>query len=190
MSGISFNAMEWEWLDNLVEFRTKWVTLIGEKWRDDKGAELEYWRVERPDSVIVLPIQGNSLLLPKPAFRPGVRSVTLDFPGGRVSKVGGPIETVPEILKRELGVEQSAVIDVKLLNERGWFINSSFSNQKLYACVAEIDNNYSVPSTLLGQRVNRDMKSLETLLAQLECLQCRSILLEWLKQGNKCCRPR
>jgi hypothetical protein len=176
------NAMEWERLDQILDFRTKWLTLLGEKWRDDKGAEVEYWRVEKPDSVIVLPLQGASLLLPRPAFRPGVRSVTIDFPGGRVKGAGATDEAVREILKRELGVEASAVIDMKSLNKRGWLINSSFSSQKLYAYVCEIDDGFSVPSSLLGRRVSRDMKSLETLLDELQCLQCRSVLLGWLRE--------
>jgi len=174
--------MEWEWIDSLLELRTKWVSFIGEKWRDDKGVELEYWRVERPDSVIVLPIQENCLLLPKPVFRPGVKSMTLDFPGGRTDQNGGPEKAALEILDRELGIGSSAVLDLKHLNEAGWLINSSFSNQKLHAYVAEIDAGFSVPLSLLGHRVNQDMKSLNGLLEQLECLQCRSVLLEWIRQ--------
>lgn len=174
--------MEWEWIDSLLELRTKWVSFVGEKWRDDKGVELEYWRVEKPDSVIVLPIQENFILLPKPSFRPGVKSMTLDFPGGRVDQNAGPEKAALKILDRELGIGPSAVLELNCLNEAGWFINSSFSNQKLYAYVAEIDVDFSVPLSLLGHRVSRDMKSLSGLLEQLECLQCRSVLLEWARQ--------
>jgi hypothetical protein len=44
---------------------------IGERWLCDQGRELEYWRVEKVDSVIVLPIQAGRLLCVRPTFRPG-----------------------------------------------------------------------------------------------------------------------
>ncbi len=78
----------WQIQDCFLEFHSRWLTLIGEHWLDTQGQALEYWRIEKTDSVIVLPIQVDDLaqphiLLPPASFRPGVGQVTLDFPGGR-----------------------------------------------------------------------------------------------------------
>jgi len=46
-------------LNRFVEMRSRWLTVIGENLEDDQGQILEYWRVEKADSVIILPIQGD-----------------------------------------------------------------------------------------------------------------------------------
>lgn len=73
----------WVFVKEVVRIVSQWATFFEEHWVKDKGQELEYWRVERPDSVIVLPIHKGYFLLPQPSFRPGVKHSTLDFPGGR-----------------------------------------------------------------------------------------------------------
>ena len=50
-------------LNRFVEMRSRWLTVIGENIEDDQGQILEYWRVEKADSVIILPIQGDRPLL-------------------------------------------------------------------------------------------------------------------------------
>jgi len=46
-------------LSRFVEMRSRWLTVIGENLEEDQGQVLEYWRVEKADSVIILPIQGD-----------------------------------------------------------------------------------------------------------------------------------
>ena len=75
---------EWKILERFVEISSPWLTLIGEKLQARQGKILDYWRVEKADSVVIVTIQGDNFLLPKPMYRPGVQSNTLDFPGGRV----------------------------------------------------------------------------------------------------------
>ena len=53
----------WDLLESFVRVGSRWVTLIGERWRYDKGKILEYWRVEKADSVIVLPLQRKHITL-------------------------------------------------------------------------------------------------------------------------------
>ncbi|MFN9173480.1 MAG: hypothetical protein ACK58N_02915, partial [Synechocystis sp.] len=77
---------DWTYVDRFAELKTPWLTLIGEKWLDSQQQSLDYWRVEKADSLIILPQQGDRLLLPKPMFRPGIRNTTWDFPGGRLPK--------------------------------------------------------------------------------------------------------
>jgi len=129
---------DWPTLERFVEIRSSWLTLIGEKLQDEQQRILDYWRVEKADSVVIVTIQSDRLLLPKPAYRPGVGKTTLDFPGGRVLPEQTTIEAAKIILQRELDIEESDIIRLKTLNQTGWEINSSFSNQKLFGFVVEL----------------------------------------------------
>jgi hypothetical protein len=142
----------WQVQDRFLELHSRWVTLIAEHWQDAQGQRLEYWRIEKADSVIVLPIQKDALaqpqiLLPPASYRPGVGRVTLDFPRGRRLEGQRPEEAAISILKRELGVEVTSITQLIALNAEGWAINSSFSNQKLYGFVAHIEAGLSPPFT-------------------------------------------
>jgi len=170
----------WPVNDRFLELRCRWMTLIGEHLQDDRGQLLEYWRVEKADSVIVLPVQNSMILLPAPSYRPGLGQITLDFPGGRISEEQDHHEAALMTLKRELGIEATAVTRLTPLNSEGWAVNSSFSNQKLYGFTADIDGGLST-SELLTYPANAI--GVNDLLKSLTCLQCRAVLLEWwLKQ--------
>lgn len=171
----------WQVRDRFLELHSRWMTLIGEHLQDQQGEILEYWRIEKADSVIVLPIQNDQFMLPLPSYRPGVGQVTLDFPGGRVPETQTPEQAAIAILKRELGIESVEITQLIPLNTQGWAVNSSFSNQNLYGFVAHLNNleiteqsseqgSITYPTTLLG---------IQDLLQRLTCLQCRAMLLEW-----------
>jgi hypothetical protein len=170
---------EWRLLREFVRTVTHWVTFIGEQWICDKGKEIEYWRVEKVDSVIVLPIHRGMLLTAKPTFRPGVGRQTLDFPGGQLPEGTSPIDIVSILLQRELGVPTAELINIQALNTSKWNINSSFSNQGLWAFVVLIADSWSVPKSMIGLRVTADKEGSNTLLKELDCLQCRAVLIEW-----------
>lgn len=173
---------DWTLIDEVVRVGSKWVTLIGERWLCDKGKELEYWRVEKVDSVIVLPVQSGRLYCAQPAFRVGIGRATLDFPGGRLPEDKKPQEVVPFLLERELGVPATAILQSHALNEQKWIINSAFSNQGLWGFVAEIDEAFPIPEEFVGASVSADEAGVSELLEQLDCLQCRMVLSEWQRQ--------
>lgn len=173
---------QWQYLNSFVKIESPWLTLIGEHWRDQSGKNLDYWRVEKADSVVILTLQNQQLIFPKPLYRPGLGCATLDFPGGRVPGNQTPLEVVPQILQQELGLNVDVNLDLTLLNELGWAINSSFSNQKLYGVVAEIAPTVSISPEYLGVTYPATPAGIETLLKTLTCLQCRSVLLEWQRQ--------
>jgi hypothetical protein len=177
-------VQNWKILNRLVRISSEWVTLIGERLEDDRGQVLDYWRVEKADSVVIVTLQGENLILPVPQYRPGVQSVTLDFPGGRVRNEGKPLEVVPSILERELGIGEEGILKLRLLNEEGWLINSSFSNQKLYGCVAEIDPKIIIEGDRLGAVYPHTPEGVHQLFQDLTCLQCRAVLQEWLYQES------
>ena len=172
-------------LNRFVEMRSRWLTVIGENIEDDQGQILEYWRVEKADSVIILPIQRDRLLLAKPSYRPGVGNMTLDFPGGRVEDKNAIAEIAKTILDRELGILPQAVLSLVPINSEGWAINSSFSNQKLYGYVAQIDAEYQLNRDRLGESYPISKEGIHQLLEILVCLQCRAVLLDWWINHSK-----
>jgi hypothetical protein len=175
---------QWKTLDRIVEINSHWVKLIAEHLENSEGQILEYWRVERADSVIVLTIQDNKLLFPVPMYRPGIGEVTLDFPGGRVSAGEAPAAAVPAIIKKELGVTEDAIARIRPINEIGWAINSSFSNQKLYGFVVQLHPTAIVNPERIGAQYLATLEGIHELLKDLTCLQCRALLLEWQNQSD------
>jgi hypothetical protein len=169
----------WQHCERFVEIRSHWLTLIGEHLQDEQGKILEYWRVEKADSAIILPIQNQQLILPPPTYRPGLQAVTLDFPGGRVPPREHPSTAVPIILQRELGIAQEGIVQITPLNAQGWAVNSSFSNQQVYGFVADLQPSINIPQDKIGATYPTNLAGIQSLLDSLTCLQCRAVLLEW-----------
>jgi hypothetical protein len=169
----------WQTQDRFLELRSQWLTVIGEHLLDETGQTLEYWRVEKADSVIILPIQNQQLILPPPTYRPGLGEKTLDFPGGRVIPGEQPVTSVGKILQRELGITPETITQQITLNSQGWAVNSSFSNQKLFGFVVELQPTVQIPSNFVGAMYKINHDGIASLLNKLSCLQCRAVLLEW-----------
>ncbi len=103
------NQQPWQFKETILSLQTGWLTVIGEKLKTPQGRLLDYWRVEKADSVIVLPIHRQQLLLPPPVYRPGVDQATWDFPGGRCPEGQSLHTAATTILQRELGIVHSAL---------------------------------------------------------------------------------
>ena len=172
------SAIPWICLGGFAEVKNPWLTLKGERWRDNDQRVLDYWRVEKADSLILLPQQGDRLLLPKPVFRPGIGEATWDFPGGRLTDLALVDQTLRDILQRELALSPTAVLQTRPINPRGWAVNSSFSNQKLYGYWVNIDPDYELNEIEIGAEFEIPQQ-LPQLLNLLSCLQCRALLREW-----------
>ncbi len=169
----------WETRDRFLDMRSNWFRLIGEHLVNDQGQLLEYWRVERAHSVIVLPIQTNQLILMAPDFRPGVGQPTYDFPGGRLPEDQTPEQAASIILCRELKIEPTAIASLTPINSEAWLVNSSFSNQKLYGFVAHLQPSIQIPVDRKGPTFAINSTGIQSLLTILHCLQCRALALEW-----------
>ena len=141
---------------------------------------------KKADSVIILPIQNQQLILPPPTYRPGLGEKTLDFPGGRVPEGEQAVTVVPKILQRELGITPETISQLIPLNTQGWAINSSFSNQKLFSFVVELQPTVEIPSNFVGAMYPINDDGIALLLNSLTCLQCRAVLLEWWKKIKIC----
>ena len=168
--------MDWKLLSRICSFKTPWIELIGEHWQDDKGQLLDYWRTTTDDSLIIIPEQSGDFIFPNKIFRPGVGQMTLDFPGGRVRQ-GVPINTMArEILARELGVTDNSIIELENIYTDPKFINSSTSSQKLFGLYARL--NGTKDDLLPHIRFGSNKSNLSRILEELQCLQCRALLLE------------
>ncbi|MGK7910267.1 MAG: NUDIX hydrolase [Synechococcus sp.] len=174
----------WQTLDRFLEVTSPWMTLIGERLQDDGNRLLDYWRVETANSAVILTVQGNHLILPPAMYRPGVGQLTLDFPGGRVLQEERPEAAIPDILERELGVPAEAIASCTSLNEAGWQVNSSFSNQKLFGFVVYLKPTVQLAADRVGERYAVTDSGIQSLLEKLTCLQCRTVLLTWLYGQN------
>ena len=174
------NVLEVRLLGRLVEIRSQWLTVVGERYEEEAGAQLDYWRVEKADSVVVVTIQRGQLILPPRTFRPGVSRVTLDLPGGRMTP-GEPVaDAAARVVVRELGLtDTSAIKSVEQLNGTGWDVDSSTSNQRLYGAVCELSEHALVPPERSGAAYPATEAGLSMLLSDLACLQCREVLREW-----------
>jgi hypothetical protein len=116
------------------------------------GGELEYWRVEKANSVIVLSLQVARSFCVAPNSRPGIGRATLDCPGGRLPTGKMPNDVLPFLLPPELGVVPEAIRRTEALNVDQWIVNSFFSNQGLWAVVAEIDETLPIPHHIVDTK--------------------------------------
>jgi len=112
----------------------------------------------------------NKLWFPVPMYRPGIGKATLDFPRGRVPAGETPAVAVAGIVKKELGATQEAIARIQPLNDLGWAINSSFSNQKLYGFVAELHPTAAVNPESIGATYCVTPEGIRNLLKDLTCL--------------------
>lgn len=173
-------AADWTRENTVTTITSPWVDIYCERWRDENGASLDYWRAERPNSVIILPIHNYQVLLPHPMFRPGVARRTLDFPGGRQPATLSPAEAALSILCRELAVDPIAVHSLVPLNAKGWVVNASFECQLLYAFSAEIALDHPPPASQVYASYPNDRDGMRKLLDDLDCLQCRAVVHEYM----------
>lgn len=174
---------KWKILDEFVKIKTKWVSFYGEHCIDENNEILEYYTVERADSIVILPFINNKLLLPMNYYRHGVKKHTLDFPGGRFEKNINKIDTIYNILQKELNVSKENVDTIEELNSIGWIVDSSFSTQRLYAVavhISHIDGD-NIESNL----IETTWDNMSNILSKIECLQCRAVLMQWIMQHKE-----
>lgn len=175
------SSKKWKLVRRVLELRSAWTVVYADHLLDSKGQELEYWHVDRADSVIVLAIHQGHFLLPEPTYRPGVDEITVDFAGGRIEPKQTPEEAALAVLQRELGVAKTQVSSLEAITKQPLNVDSSFSNQKVYGFVAEIAND-AEPVT--SARIH-PLAKIEPLRQKLHCLQCRAMLNEFVLQWQK-----
>jgi hypothetical protein len=172
----------WQVINQFVKIESPWLTLIGEKVKDNQGKILDYWRVEKADSLIIITEYQKQLIFPKLTYRVGIAKVTLDFAGGRVNAETTLENNALSILKKELNLEKKDLQVLTQINREGWAINSAFNNQKLWGFYAKIKPETNLNADFIGATYSLTKENLKCLLKDLTCLQCRTILLESICQ--------
>jgi hypothetical protein len=158
-------------------------SMIGERWQEGAGRELEYWRVEKPDSLLVVTVHDGRLIVPVPSFRPGVGRTTLDFAGGRLDGPSTLAQTALAIVRREFKLNADDLFESQeSLTLVGWDVDSATSNQRVFGVAAEMRREVLVPDNHLGASYPANSAGGRELLGELVCLQCRAVLSEWLER--------
>lgn len=171
---------KWNVLESIATLENPWLKLVCEYLQDDQGRFLTYWRVKRPDSVLIIPIQNHSLILPQKYYRHGVQKMTYDFPGGRHNPNMTHAESAVQIVQRELGLSSSDIVSLEPIHETELIVDSSFSNQRVYAFEAQIDRETAIDSDIIAIQQPADAAGAGRMLEHLTCMQCRCALLQWM----------
>ncbi len=174
----------WKLQSRIVEMRDEWMALVGERWSDEEANQVDYWRVENPDSLIVIVIADSRLLLPPPSFRPGVGRSTLDFCGGRLRNPEDLRGEAERIVRKELGLGEPGLFDgFERVNPVGWETNSSFESQRVFGVVGVLRGDLVVDADRVGSSFYCNEAGIADLREQMTCLQCRGVLGEALRLG-------
>jgi hypothetical protein len=172
----------WQVLSRMVEVRTPWLSMIGERWQEGAGRELEYWRVEKPDSLLVVTVHDGRLIVPVRSFRPGVGRTTLDLAGGRLDDPSALAQTALAIVRREFKLSADDLFaSQEPLNLVGWDVDSATSSQRVFGVASELCRDVQVPDDRLGASYPATSAGGRELLSELVCLQCRAVLSAWLE---------
>jgi len=175
----------WRYLSRIVEIRSPWLSVIGERLLDGAGQELDYWRVEKPDSVIVITVHRGRLILPARSYRPGTARVTLDFAGGRLENPSLITASAEAVVRREFHLRGEDVVASQApLNPAGWDVDSSTSSQRVYGIALELREDVVVPDDSIGASYPATNLGGREALGDLLCVQCRAVLHEWLERSS------
>src|ERR1039457_6295606 len=118
-------------LSSRVVYRNTWMTVREDEIERDNGVHGIYGVVEKFDSAIILPIDGDQAYLVE-QYRYPIGENSLEFPQGSLEKDGvGPAEIAREELQGETGLVAERL---ECLGEI--HIACAYTNQKTYAFVA------------------------------------------------------
>jgi hypothetical protein len=165
-----------------MRLSSPWLELIVERLLDSNNQELEYWRVEKPSGILIIVIQDNKILLPKPSYRPGMQRQTLDLCGGRRISPGTnkSLDDAKSIVKRELKISsEKPFVYIKPLNKTGWYVDSSFTNVVMNVYIAELAPGVVAGNLYQAKSYPANPKGVTKLLKDINCAQCRLALREW-----------
>ena len=167
--------------NTLFRMESPWVTVVLERVANHSQQSLDYWRIEKADSLIVVPVHLGRILMPPPQYRHGLGCLTEDLPGGRLEPGVSFQEAACAILEREMGCGRADVDVLEPLSGPGWAVNSSFSNQLLHVYRALLVPQAPRPPLAQERDYAHNEQGIGELFRQLTCLQCRAAVLESLR---------
>lgn len=118
-------------LSSRVVYRNTWMTVREDEIERSNGARGIYGVVEKYDSAIVLPVDGDQVYLVE-QYRYPIGETSLEFPQGSLEKNGiDPTEIARDELQAETGL---VAANLEYLGEI--YIACGYANQKTHAFVA------------------------------------------------------
>ena len=173
----------WPLLSTLVEIGTPWLRIVGERRLDAGGSEVDYWRIEKADSLLIVLRHSGRIVLPAPSYRPGVDRRCLDLAGGRIDRSKDLASWAAKILRREFQLPAELDLGtITLLNEVGQDVDSSSSNQQLFGALVDLDAG-TIDAERIGASFEATAEGCAAAIAQLRCVQCRAILSDLARSG-------
>ena len=122
----------WKVLNRRLLLRTPWFALHMDRCLTPEGKVVpEYYTWQKRDCVIVFPITKEGKVLLIRQYRHGVRKVCIDYPGGTVEQGQSVLEAAAQELEEEAGYRSH-----KMSYLGGFFMDSSYSNQKVHFVIA------------------------------------------------------
>ena len=174
MKSVECGAASWRHIGERLRLKSRWVTVVCDQWQVADGV-IDYWRVERPNSVVVVPWTQSGVYVLAPNYRPGIASSTTDFPGGRWEERSSE-DAAYGILKREVGLSPGDLQDLRPVG-RARNVDSSFSSQQLMVYSVKLIAPLSTGQ--LSLIPIRHFTDFQKARASIDCLQCSSALTDW-----------
>jgi len=124
----------WKLLESEYIIDNKWIRFSSRKFQLPNGVTItDYYVVEKPDIIVVVPLTYDRQTLVMREFERGVMEVGFKFPAGRVKKDEDPIDAAQREFKEETGISIDKIIAVGTLDaDPGWLTT------KVHVFVAEI----------------------------------------------------
>src|ERR1019366_2682080 len=118
-------------LSSRVVYRNTWMTVREDEVERDNGARGIYGVIEKFDSAIILPIDGDRIYLVE-QFRYPIGKTSLEFPQGSLERDGiDPADIARDELQAETGL---VAANLEYLGEI--YIACGYANQKTHAFIA------------------------------------------------------
>ncbi len=112
----------WKLLEAEYIVDNKWIRFSSRKFQLPNGVTIpDYYIVEKPDIVIVVPLTYDGQTLIMREFERGVMEVGFKFPAGRVKKDESPIDAAQREFMEETGINIDKIIAIGTLDaDPGW----------------------------------------------------------------------
>lgn len=118
-------------LSSRIVYRNPWMTVREDEVERDNGQRGIYGVVEKHDSAVILPIEGEYIYLVE-QFRYPIGRRSLELPQGSLEAAG----LEPEAIAREELLQETGIVAVKLELLGAFNIAVGYSNQRDYVFLA------------------------------------------------------
>ena len=170
-------------MHRIASITSPWMTINVDRDVPSLGKTSEYWTVGKPDSLIVVPFQGDFVHTIRSTYRHGVQHETEDFPGGRVHP-GRDLETqAVRILERECPDGLTNFIDALEVHHRGAYVDSSTLSSSVYVAFARVGDGWEGGPSCQAHKL-ATMSSLWKFTQAMDCMQCSYAACVWFMSSS------